>query len=49
MFLKVMLTKNLDVQKGFVNGARGIVVGFQKDNDGKYLLFTQRITVKSIF
>jgi hypothetical protein len=34
-----MLTKNLDVQKGFVNGARGIVVGFQKDNDGKYLLF----------
>ncbi|CAC5379554.1 PIF1 [Mytilus coruscus] len=31
---QVMLAKNLDVQKGLVNGARGIVIGYQKDNDG---------------
>ena len=30
-----MLTKNLDVQEGLVNGARGVVVRFQADRTGK--------------
>lgn len=29
-----MLAKNLDVQRGLVNGARGVVVGFNKKNQG---------------
>lgn len=29
-----MLAKNLDVQRGLVNGARGVVVGFDKKNQG---------------
>ncbi|XP_041133433.1 ATP-dependent DNA helicase PIF1-like [Polyodon spathula] len=31
---QVMLTKNLEVQKGLVNGARGVVVGFETGNKG---------------
>ena len=30
-----MLTKNLDVGGGLVNGARGVVVGFEKDMAGE--------------
>ncbi|KAK6188337.1 hypothetical protein SNE40_004529 [Patella caerulea] len=31
---QVMLAKNLDIQKGLVNGARGIITGFDKRSDG---------------
>lgn len=34
---KVMLTKNLDVARGLVNGARGVVVGFESGKHGPYL------------
>ena len=33
---QVMLAKNVSVQEGLVNGARGVVVGFEKGNEGKY-------------
>lgn len=33
---KVMLTKNLDVTRGLVNGARGVVVAFEHGKQGKY-------------
>lgn len=35
-FSKVMLTKNLDVARGLVNGARGVVVGFEPGKHGQY-------------
>ena len=31
---QVMLAKNVNVQEGLVNGARGVVVGFEKGNEG---------------
>ena len=34
--LQVMLAKNLDIQTGLVNGARGVVVHFKNDAAGKY-------------
>jgi len=30
-----MLAKNLDVSQGLVNGARGVVVGFETEQKGK--------------
>lgn len=32
---KVMLTKNLDVTRGLVNGARGVVVAFESGKHGQ--------------
>jgi len=32
-----MLTKNLDVARGLVNGARGVVVAFQSEKCGPYV------------
>ncbi|XP_041359901.1 ATP-dependent DNA helicase PIF1-like [Gigantopelta aegis] len=31
---QVILAKNLDVQKGLVNGARGVITGFEQGNEG---------------
>ena len=36
---QVMLAKNVNIQEGLVNGARGVVVGFEKGNEGKIILF----------
>lgn len=34
-----MLTKNLDVARGLVNGARGVVVAFESGKHGAYFSF----------
>ena len=33
---QVMLAKNVNVQEGLVNGARGVVIGFEKGNEGRH-------------
>lgn len=37
-----MLAKNLDVSQGLVNGARGVVVGFESDQKGKVNFFLKK-------
>ena len=32
-----MLTRNLEVERGLVNGARGVVLGFEPGKQGHYL------------
>lgn len=32
---QVMLTKNMDVTRGLVNGARGVITGFKSGGEGK--------------
>ena len=32
-----MLAKNLDVSRGLVNGARGVIVGFDSGVEGRYM------------
>ena len=39
LLLKVMLTKNLDVARGLVNGARGVVVAFENGKHGQYFIY----------
>lgn len=42
---QVMLAKNVNVQEGLVNGARGVVVGFEKGNEGKFYILLALDTV----
>lgn len=37
ILFKVMLTKNLDVARGLVNGARGVVVAFESGKHGQFI------------
>lgn len=37
---QVMLAKNVDVTQGLVNGARGVVVGFEKGGEGRLRLLS---------
>lgn len=34
---QVMLTKNVNVQKGLVNGARGVITGFESNATGLWV------------
>ena len=34
---QVMLMKNIDISKGLVNGARGVIVSFKNGSEGRYL------------
>ena len=39
-----MLTRNLEVERGLVNGARGVVLGFEPGKQGQYVfVFIYRI------
>ena len=38
-----MLTKNIDVQRGLVNGARGVVKEFEKSSKGAFMLHNNKV------
>ncbi len=38
IYFKVLLTKNLDVGQGLVNGARGVVKNFSSGNTGNQFI-----------
>lgn len=43
-----MLAKNMNVEKGLVNGARGVVVGFESGPTGKQDNDLQRLLLNTI-